>query len=198
MLRTQTLAETFQQVKQLMEAGGDLMMSFFSLTKTNNGKFKSEAQAKLLSSKLDANQQFVSVQSLSFGNTKNAQQSVTWTVTCDAEGVTKIEKQTKTKGTELYWVPKGTQGAENTLAAKKEVNAAKAVNSTHDTIRQTMATWQERLAAIEAELSKVQTVRQMPQFADLQSMFDESERKLQDEKAQLTSAMAQNQAILDK
>lgn len=69
--------------------------SFASLVKSNNGKFKSEAQAKFLLSQC-RDGQFITGGRV-HGN------SYTLFYVCDNTGVIRVEKQTKSKGLVLTW-----------------------------------------------------------------------------------------------
>lgn len=73
----------------------ELDISFASLVKSNNGKFKSDAQAKFLLSKCDGNE-YISGGSV-YGNTFQL------IYHCDNQGITKVEKYTKATGSKIQW-----------------------------------------------------------------------------------------------
>jgi hypothetical protein len=76
----------------------DLDISFASLVKSNNGLFKSDAQAKFLLSKCDG-KEYITGGSM-YGNTFQL------TYYCDNRGVTKVEKYTKAAGPKIQWTRK--------------------------------------------------------------------------------------------
>lgn len=76
----------------------ELDISFASLVKSNNGLFKSDAQAKFLLSKCDG-KEYITGGSM-YGNTFQL------TYYCDNRGVTKVEKYTKAAGPKIQWTRK--------------------------------------------------------------------------------------------
>ena len=84
----------------------NILSSFLGLAKNNDGFFKSEKQAKFLLARTDGGVYAIN-QVLTFGEydgrTKRNTAEISWTVYCDAQGVTKIEKYTAKQGLSVYW-----------------------------------------------------------------------------------------------
>lgn len=96
----------------------DLLVSFFSLVKNNNGFFKSEKQAAFLLKMTDGH--YVTSQNIQFGEyegrTNRNTAKIEWAVILDNQGVVKMEKTTS-KGTQVYF--ERTQEFFDKVAAKK-------------------------------------------------------------------------------
>ena len=96
----------------------DLLVSFFSLVKNNNGFFKSEKQAAFMLKMTDGH--YVTTQQLHFGEydarTSRNTAMITWAVSLDNQGVVKMEKNTS-KGTQVYF--ERTQEYFDKIAAKR-------------------------------------------------------------------------------
>jgi len=80
--------------------------ALLSLVRHNAGQFKSEKQANFLLSFFD-NGQYVCTSSLHFGEYKGRTSrntaSVTWIFYADEKGITKVCKDTHSKGTVVHW-----------------------------------------------------------------------------------------------
>lgn len=96
----------------------DLLVSFFSLVKNNNGFFKSEKQAAFLLKMTDGH--YVTSQNIQFGEyesrTNRNTAKLEWAVSLDNQGITKMVKTTS-KGSEIYF--ERTQEFFDKIAAKK-------------------------------------------------------------------------------
>lgn len=101
----------------------DLLVSFFSLVKNNDGFFKSEKQAAFMLKMTDGH--YVTTQQLHFGEydarTRRNTAMITWSVILDNQGVVKMEKTTS-KGTQVYF--ERTQEYLDKLAAQKAARMA--------------------------------------------------------------------------
>lgn len=106
-----------------MSTYSDLLVSFFSLVKNNNGFFKSEKQAAFMLKMTDGH--YVTTQQLHFGEydarTRRNTAMITWVVILDNQGVVKMEKTTS-KGTQVYF--ERTQEYFDKLAAQKAARMA--------------------------------------------------------------------------
>lgn len=106
-----------------MAGYADLLVSFFSLVKNNNGFFKSEKQAAFIMKMTEG--QYVTTQQLHFGEydarTRRNTAMITWSVILDNQGVVKMEKTTS-KGTQVYF--ERTQEYFDKLAAQKAARMA--------------------------------------------------------------------------
>ena len=72
-----------------------IAQSFANIVKTNNGRFKSQAQRNLLLNQCDGNQ-FVTMGTV-------GRNGYTLFYTCDLEGVVRVQKQTVARGLVLTW-----------------------------------------------------------------------------------------------
>lgn len=101
----------------------DLLVSFFSLVKNNNGFFKSEKQAAFMLKMTDGH--YITTQQLHFGEydarTRRNTAMITWSVILDNQGVVKMEKTTS-KGVQVYF--ERTQEYFDKLAAQKAARMA--------------------------------------------------------------------------
>ena len=139
----------------------DLSVSFANLVKTNNGFFKSEAQAKFLLSMCDNGVYHTSGHV--HGN------SFVLFYTCDKKGVTKVQKQTSGKGLVTQWerVEEGKVSVQN----EKEIKRIKRL------IKQTENKIASRLDAFKSgaypneDLFKMSNERDQASLVELNTML---------------------------
>ena len=136
--------------------------SFANLVKTNNGFFKSEAQAKFLLSQC-VNNQFAT------GGVVH-RNSYTIFYVCDSTGVVRVEKQTTAKGLVVQW--------ERRVAGKMSLQDEKEIKRLRRLIKQTQASIDERRASIAAgkynansDLAKMAEQRDLESLAELNRML---------------------------
>ena len=110
---------------------GTIAQSFANLVKTNNGFFKSAAQANFLLSQ--SSYEYVSCGSV-MGNSFNMH------YTCDDRGVTMVRKYTKAKGFATTWERK-VEGVVSLQDAKEIKRLLRLVKSTTASIVSRQASW---------------------------------------------------------
>ena len=151
----------------------NIISSFLSLVKNNDGAFKSEKQSAFLLSRMD-NGVFTTTQAITFGEydsrtNKNTSQ-ITWTVYADAKGVTKVEKYTSKQGTTLYW-----ERSEAFLAAaaeRKAIARAEHISSVKCVQAHTMARIKELLSEMaRLETEQVKAILSKEQLATITSTY---------------------------
>lgn len=140
----------------------DLLKSFFSLTKTNDGRFKSEKQAAFLKAQTQDGVFFIS-QTLSFGTSTSSQRKIDWTILVDDVGVVKITKRTNSKGEELYWE----RGNSATIAGKQSEQRAKNIDIIKDEMRGIVDSWIEHVAQKESEIERMKALIDEPQYESI-------------------------------
>lgn len=172
----------------------DLLRSFFSLVKTNGGRYKSDKQGAFLMSQSEDGM-FAITQQINFGTSKASQRFINWVVYLDGEGVVKITKHTNSKGEELYWDREGT--ADSISSKNAERDAANLGHKRKD--MEEMVKYLEReVAEQEAELQKVKTNIDNPAAA---SVRDYLISRLPEYEARVEAAkrvLAQHQETLQK
>lgn len=144
----------------------DILRSFFSLCKTNGGRYKSEKQAAFLKSHLEDGSFFIT-QVLSFGTSTASQRKVDWNVVCDDMGVVKITKHTTSKGEELYWARDGEQGARDSIAAKNTVRDEKNKVHKRADLEAIISQLKSELTTREDELEKAKNAIDNPAAASV-------------------------------
>lgn len=139
----------------------DLNISFASLVKSNNGLFKSPAQAKFLLSQCD-NGVYVGGGAV-HGNTFQLH------YICDAKGVVRVQKFTNAKGLETLWERKE-QGNVTVQDVKEIARLKRDIKKVEKSIAERQAAWQSgqydgsMLALYHSAMSRDQT-----DLRDLQS-----------------------------
>lgn len=196
-VKEQMRADT-KEIRRLTEGSReDLLRSFFSLCKTNDGKFKSEKQGAFLKAQAEDGVFFIS-QNLSFGTSSQSQRKVEWTVTLDDEGVTKIVKRTGSKGDEVYWA----RGDANTIAGKNNLAQEKNSGIMQDEMRGHLVVWEKELEAKQTEAQKARDflASDDPAMADLKASVGDMVRKnlagQEDDIARLQAAIDRAKAQL--
>lgn len=126
----------------------ELLKSFFNLAKFNGGLFKSDKQAQYLLSQAEDGV-FTINQTISFGTSSYSQRQVGWRVYLDNQGITKIEKETGSKGIELYW--------ERTpeFAAKQQAAADRRSSAAYDDISGIIRSMEEQLQQMQDKYDRL-------------------------------------------
>ena len=156
----------------------DLLVSFFSLVKNNNGFFKSEKQAAFMLSRTE-NGVYITRQTMTFGEyearTQRNSASVEWCVTLDNQGITKMVKRTS-KGESVHF--ERNQEFFDKIAAKKAAHVA-AVEADKAYSARLIAEYnQQALSEAKGELAKVEAAKEvlfaMPnhQGGEFNNMYD--------------------------
>ena len=139
----------------------DVAQSFANLVRTNNGAFKSPAQAAFLLSQC-SNGEFVAT-----GTTYRSSYALFYTV--DQQGVVRVQKQTAAKGLDTIW--------ERRVAGTVSVQDAKEIKRIRRMIKQTERVIADREAARAAgqfsndELYQWACERDTQALADLNEML---------------------------
>lgn len=172
----------------------DLLVSFFSLVKNNNGFFKSEKQAAFMLKMTDGH--YVTTQQLHFGEydarTRRNTAMITWSVTLDNQGVVKMEK-TASKGTQVYF--ERTQEFFDKLAAKK--SAAK--QEQLDSLNMRLAFIEDRLNTLRNEFALVEPSKDVLMAAGLyDSVITSYTTKIENEERDLEVVKAEISRVINK
>ena len=170
-------------LRKLMEGSReDLLKSFFSLIKTNAGRFKSDKQAAFLTSQTE-NGVFFITQTLNFGTSSASQRRIDWTVVLDEEGVVKITKRTNSKGEELYWE----RGNAATIAAKRDEQRTKNIELIKTEMRDIVDGWKRHVAEKETEIERMKAALDDPAYAQIRDRLLELIPKAEAEIAEYKS-----------
>lgn len=172
----------------------DLLVSFFSLVKNNNGFFKSEKQAAFLLKMTDGH--YVTAQNIHFGEyegrTNRNTALVTWSVILDNQGVVKMEK-IASKGTQVYF--ERTQEFFDKLAAKK--SAAK--QEQLDSLNMRLAFIEDRLNTLRNEFALVEPAKDVLMAAGLyDSVITSYTTKIENEERDLAVVKAEISRVINK
>lgn len=172
----------------------DLLVSFFSLVKNNNGFFKSEKQAAFMLKMTDGH--YVTTQQLHFGEydarTRRNTAMITWAVTLDNQGVVKMEKTTS-KGTQVYF--ERTQEYFDKLAAQK----AAAKQEQLESLNMRLAFIEDRLNTLRGEFSLVEPSKDALMAAGLyESVIASYTAKIEEEERDLAVVNAEISKVINK